>query len=61
MDYKNFDVDVFFFVDICFMVENVVVYIWNNLMKFLFEGLLYEVKVNEIGKNFVCYRGEWVN
>lgn len=57
LDYKNFDLDVLYFSDVCLIVENIVVYIWKCLLKCLFEGILFEVKIDEIGKNFVCYRG----
>ena len=58
LDHKNLDVDVPFFADTCSTAENVAVLIWNNLTKLLPEGLLYEVKVNETGKNSARYRGE---
>jgi len=61
LDHKNLDMDVPFFADTCSTAENVAVYIWNNLTKFLPEVLLYEVKVNETGKNSARYRGERVN
>lgn len=61
LDHKNLDMDVLFFADTCSTAENVAVYIWNNLTKLLPEGLLYEVKVNETGKNSARYRGERVN
>ena len=61
LDHKNLDMDVPFFADTCSTAENVAVYIWNNLTKLLPEGLLYEVKVNETGKNSARYRGERVN
>ena len=61
LDHKNLDLDVPFFADTCSTAENVAVYIWNNLTKLLPEGFLYEVKVNETGKNSAHYRGERVS
>ena len=58
LDHRNLDVDVPFFADTCSTAENVAVYIWNNLTKLLPEGLLYEVKVNETGKNSARYKGQ---
>lgn len=58
LDHKNLDVDVPFFADTCSTAENVAVHIWSNLTELLPKGLLYEVKVNETGKNSARYRGE---
>lgn len=38
--------------------ENVAVYIWENLQKFLPMGVLYKVKVYETDNNIVVYKGE---
>lgn len=38
--------------------ENVAVYIWDNMVKVLPPGLLYEIKIHETDKNVVVYRGE---
>ena len=38
--------------------ENVAVYIWENLQKFLPVGILYKVKVYETDNNIVVYKGE---
>lgn len=58
LDHKNLDLDVAYFTDVCSTAENIAVYIWNSLWELLPEGLLYEVKVNETGKNSARYRGE---
>lgn len=58
LDHKNLDLDIAYFADVCSTAENIAVYIWNGLLKLLPEGLLYEVKVNETGKNSARYRGE---
>ena len=58
LDHRNLDLDVPFFADNCSTAENVAIYIWNSLSKLLPEGLLYEVKINETGKNSARYRGE---
>lgn len=61
LDHKNLDLDVPYFLDFCSTAENISVYIWNRLSKLLPEGLLYEVKINETGKNSAYYRGEKSN
>lgn len=61
LDHKNLDLDVPFFAETCSTAENVAVYIWNCLSKLLPERLLYEVKVNETGKNSARFRGEQRN
>lgn len=63
LDYRNLDIDVLYFRNVCLMVENIFVYVWDWLVKFFLEGegLFYEVKVKEIDKNLVFYIGEWCN
>ncbi|CAH1393931.1 unnamed protein product [Nezara viridula] len=59
LDHKNLDKDVPYFKNVVSTTENVVVYVWNNLKKFLEDPtLLYEVKIYETDKNVVIYRGE---
>ncbi|CAD7675883.1 unnamed protein product [Nyctereutes procyonoides] len=38
--------------------ENVAIYIWENLQKFLPLGVLYKVEVYETDNNVVIYKGE---
>ena len=38
--------------------ENVAVYIWENLQKFIPVGVIYKVKVYETDNNIVVYKGE---
>lgn len=45
VDHKNLDMDVLYFADVVSMTENVAVYIWENLQKFLLVGVLYKVQV----------------
>nr|KAF6438783.1 6-pyruvoyltetrahydropterin synthase [Molossus molossus] len=45
LDHKNLDLDVPYFADTVSTTENVAVYIWENLQKFLPVGMLYKVKV----------------
>uniref|UniRef100_A0A4X1VCP1 6-pyruvoyl tetrahydrobiopterin synthase n=1 Tax=Sus scrofa TaxID=9823 RepID=A0A4X1VCP1_PIG len=45
LDHKNLDMDVLYFADVVSMTENVAVYIWENLQKFLLVGVLYKVQV----------------
>ncbi|KAF6334052.1 6-pyruvoyltetrahydropterin synthase [Rhinolophus ferrumequinum] len=58
LDHKNLDLDVPYFADIVSTTENVAVYIWENLQKFIPVGLLYKVKVYETDNNIVVYKGE---
>ncbi|TEA34646.1 hypothetical protein DBR06_SOUSAS39110014 [Sousa chinensis] len=58
LDHKNLDLDVPYFADVVSTTENVAVYIWENLQKFLPIGVLYKVKVYETDNNIVVYKGE---
>lgn len=58
LDHKNLDKDVPYFARVVSTTENVAVFIWENLQKFLPEGTLYKVKVYETDKNIVVYKGE---
>ncbi|XP_036921493.1 6-pyruvoyl tetrahydrobiopterin synthase isoform X3 [Sturnira hondurensis] len=58
LDHKNLDLDVPYFADVVSTTENVAVYIWENLQKFLPVGVLYKVKVYETDNNMVAYKGE---
>uniref|UniRef100_A0A452TW11 6-pyruvoyl tetrahydrobiopterin synthase n=2 Tax=Ursus TaxID=9639 RepID=A0A452TW11_URSMA len=58
LDHKNLDLDVPYFADVVSMTENVAVYIWENLQKFLPLRVLYKVKVYETDNNIVVYKGE---
>lgn len=58
LDHKNLDKDVPYFASVVSTTENVAVYIWDNMVKVLPPGLLYEIKIHETDKNVVIYRGE---
>merc|ERR1719357_1106293 len=58
LDHKNLDKDVPYFASVVSTTENVAVYIWDNLVKVIPPGLLYEIKIHETDKNVVVYRGE---
>ncbi|KAM5316580.1 6-pyruvoyl tetrahydrobiopterin synthase isoform 2-T2 [Glossophaga mutica] len=58
LDHKNLDLDVPYFADVVSTTENVAVYIWENLQKFLPVGVLYKVKVYETDNNIAAYKGE---
>ncbi|KAM4017543.1 6-pyruvoyl tetrahydrobiopterin synthase [Anomaloglossus baeobatrachus] len=58
LDHKNLDHDVPYFKTVVSSVENVSVFIWDNLQKMLPPGLLYEVCVHETDCNSATYRGE---
>uniref|UniRef100_A0A8C3YQK7 6-pyruvoyl tetrahydrobiopterin synthase n=1 Tax=Catagonus wagneri TaxID=51154 RepID=A0A8C3YQK7_9CETA len=58
LDHKNLDMDVLYFADVISMTENVVVYVWKNLQKFLPVGILFKVKVHETGNNIILCKGE---
>ncbi|XP_077144037.1 6-pyruvoyl tetrahydrobiopterin synthase [Ranitomeya variabilis] len=58
LDHKNLDHDVPHFKTVVSSVENLTVFIWDNLKKMLPTGLLYEVCVHETDSNTATYRGE---
>ncbi|XP_077994915.1 6-pyruvoyl tetrahydrobiopterin synthase-like [Glandiceps talaboti] len=58
LDHKHIDKDVPYFETVVSTVENIAVYIWDQMKTVLPEGLLYEVKVHETDKNVAYYRGE---
>lgn len=58
LDHKNLDKDVQYFSTVASTTENVAVYIWDNMVKALPSGLLYEIKIYETDNNIVVYRGE---
>lgn len=58
LDHKNLDKDVPYFANVVSTTENLAVYIWDNLVKILPVGELYEIKIFETDKNIVVYRGE---
>ncbi|XP_037655865.1 6-pyruvoyl tetrahydrobiopterin synthase-like [Choloepus didactylus] len=58
LDHKNLDLDVSYFPDVVSRTEDVAVYIWENLQKFLPVGVLHKVKVYETDNNIVVYKGE---
>uniref|UniRef100_A0A6I8NDW5 6-pyruvoyl tetrahydrobiopterin synthase n=1 Tax=Ornithorhynchus anatinus TaxID=9258 RepID=A0A6I8NDW5_ORNAN len=58
LDHKNLDRDVPYFANVVSTTENVAVYIWESLQRFLPEGALYKVKVYETDKNTVVYKGQ---
>ena len=62
LDHKNIDLDIEYFKDRPSTVENIAVYIWENL-KFHMDqdghsDLLYKVKLWETEKNIATYKGE---
>ncbi|XP_018112989.2 6-pyruvoyl tetrahydrobiopterin synthase [Xenopus laevis] len=58
LDHKNVDKDVPYFRNVVSTVENITVFIWEELQKRLPAGLLYEVCVHETDSNSAVYRGE---
>lgn len=59
MDHRNIDAEVSPFKEgVVSTVENISIFIWEELEKLLDAGLLYEVRVNETEKNVAIYRGE---
>ena len=58
-DHKNIDKQVEFFQTNVSTVENVSIFIWNNMKKLMQKPeLLYEVRVRETDMNMTSYRGE---
>ncbi|CAL8094988.1 unnamed protein product [Calicophoron daubneyi] len=62
VDHKNLDEDVEYFKanSIVSTTENLVIFIWNQLIAKIPRNMLYEVKLWETDKNCVTYRGELV-
>ncbi|CAL8284579.1 unnamed protein product [Merluccius merluccius] len=58
LDHKNLDKDVPYFANVVSTMENLAVYIWDNMVKVLPVGELYEVKIYETDENIVVYRGQ---
>lgn len=58
LDHKHLDKDLKYFETHPSTTENIAVYIWNQIVPFLRNGLLYEVKINETNRNAIIYRGE---
>ncbi|EHB06734.1 6-pyruvoyl tetrahydrobiopterin synthase [Heterocephalus glaber] len=58
LHHKNLGLDVPYFADVVSTTENVTVYMWENLQKFLPVGALYKVKVYETNNNIVIYKGK---
>ena len=60
LDHKNVDKDVPFFASNPSTVENIAIFIWNQLKSELdeFAPLLFEVKVDETENNRAIYHGE---
>ncbi|VDL81067.1 unnamed protein product [Schistocephalus solidus] len=62
LDHKNIDMDVDFFqtTKTVSTAENITVFIWNELLKFIPQGILYEVKLHETKKNIFTYNGDHI-
>ena len=61
MDHKNLDLDVEYFRDgrVVSTVENVCVFVWENMKRLLPQPeYLFEVRVDETDNNTAFYRGE---
>ncbi|XP_029175108.1 6-pyruvoyl tetrahydrobiopterin synthase isoform X2 [Nylanderia fulva] len=60
MDHKNIDKQVDYFKAKTSTTENIAVYIFEELKKYMSNPkLLYEVKVHETDKNVMYFRGEY--
>lgn len=58
MDHKCIDVDVEYFKSVPSTAENIAIFIWDEVTKLLPGNKLYEVRIDETGKNSAFYRGE---
>ena len=59
LDHKHIDLDVPYFKDKISTVENIAVFIWDNLKSVMAKPeLLYEIELHETEKNVAIYRGE---
>ncbi|KAG0082364.1 hypothetical protein BGZ93_006415 [Podila epicladia] len=60
-DHRNLDKDVPYFKATPSTTENLAVFLWENIIKYLPPSehyQLYEIKLHETDKNIVVYRGE---
>lgn len=58
MDHKCIDMDIEYFKSVPSTAENIAIYIWDEVTKLLPGSQLYEVRIDETGKNAAFYRGE---
>lgn len=59
LDHKNIDLDVPYFEKKVSTLENITVYIWEEMKKLMKNpDILYEVKVYESEEQMAMYRGE---
>ncbi|XP_023226857.1 6-pyruvoyl tetrahydrobiopterin synthase-like isoform X1 [Centruroides sculpturatus] len=59
LDHKNLDQDIPYFKNKVSTTENLAVYIWNSLSKYISSDMLYSVTIHETDKNVVCFKGEF--
>ena len=58
LDHKNIDKDVEYFKDRTSTVENIIIFIWDNMQRQLHDSsLLYKIKLYETDKNVAEYYG----
>ena len=58
LDHKNIDKDVEYFKDRTSTVENIIIFIWDNMQSQLHDSsLLYKIKLYETDKNVAEYYG----
>ena len=58
LDHKNIDKDVEYFKDRTSTVENIIIFIWDNMQRQLHDSsLLYKIKLYETDKNIAEYYG----
>ncbi|KAH0945018.1 hypothetical protein HN011_005492 [Eciton burchellii] len=61
MDHKNIDKQVDYFTNTVSTTENIAVYVFKELQKYMSKPeLLYEVKIHETDKNVMCFKGEYL-
>lgn len=60
LDHRNLDLDVPYFESRVSSVENIAIFVWEQILRNLPDpALLHEVKVHETEKNIAVYRGDY--
>ncbi|XP_048368601.1 6-pyruvoyl tetrahydrobiopterin synthase-like [Sphaerodactylus townsendi] len=57
LDRKDLDQDIPYFANVVSTTENLAVFIWENLQRYLPTGALYKIKLYETEENSVTYKG----
>nr|XP_056716823.1 6-pyruvoyl tetrahydrobiopterin synthase-like [Euleptes europaea] len=58
LDRKDLDEDIPYFANVVSTTENLALFIWENLQRYLPAGALYKIKLYETEENGVTYKGD---